>query len=228
MSISIEALRTALPKLGNGDRTFAQSLLDWADGGKTLSDKQSYWVVKLTQRASQPPKQSAQVGDLTGLLALFGKAKQHLKFPAIVLRVPLSTRQDFDIRITVAGQMAKHPGTINVTSQEKSFADDRRAWLGRVYLDGRYEPSNGADLGNTDPEWSAKVSAALTALALDPAKTAKAHAKATERLVNGRLTGNCCFCHQTLTDDRSTAVGYGATCAKNWGQPWGLKCEAVS
>jgi hypothetical protein len=29
------------------------------------------------------------------------------------------------------------------------------------------------------------------------------------------------FCRLTLTDARSTAVGYGQTCAGHWGMPWG-------
>lgn len=212
MNQAVETLRAALPQLGNGDRSFAESLLAWHDSGKALSDKQFHWVGKLAARA-QPPKQAAQVGNLSALLTLFGKAKEHLKYPAIVLRVPLSTSQHFAIRITVAGEKARHPGTLNVTTQDKGL-DDRRVWLGRVYLDGRYEPSNGADLGNVDPEWNAKVSASLEALAAAPAETAKAH---------GKLTGCCCFCEQKLTDERSTAVGYGPRCAKNFGLPWGSK-----
>jgi hypothetical protein len=53
-----------------------------------------------------------------------------------------------------------------------------------------------------------------TELAQHPAETA---AK------NGKLTGNCCFCTSALTDKRSTEVGYGPTCAANYGLPWGSK-----
>lgn len=37
----------------------------------------------------------------------------------------------------------------------------------------------------------------------------------------GRLTGNCCFCHRTLTADNSLEVGYGPICAGRFGLPWG-------
>ena len=39
----------------------------------------------------------------------------------------------------------------------------------------------------------------------------------------GKLTGCCCFCNTALTDDRSTSVGYGPVCAKNFGLNWGAR-----
>lgn len=33
--------------------------------------------------------------------------------------------------------------------------------------------------------------------------------------------GRCCYCNQPLEDARSKEAGYGATCAKRWGLPWG-------
>src|SRR4051794_7329117 len=40
---------------------------------------------------------------------------------------------------------------------------------------------------------------------------------------HGRLTGRCCFCNQALCDERSTAAGYGETCARHFSLPWGEK-----
>lgn len=37
--------------------------------------------------------------------------------------------------------------------------------------------------------------------------------------------GACCYCNLPLDDPRSKAVGYGATCAKRWGLPWGRNAE---
>ncbi len=31
----------------------------------------------------------------------------------------------------------------------------------------------------------------------------------------------CCYCNQPLEDPRSKSCGYGSTCAKRWGLPWG-------
>lgn len=200
MSISIEALRTALPKLGNGDRTFAQSLLDWADGGKTLSDKQSYWVGKLTERASQPPKQAAKIGDLSRLIAIFETAAKHLKHPAIVLGIEGIAKH---IRLSVAGQKAKVPGSINVATAE-SFGEG--TWFGRITREGEFQPSR-------EPTPTSLIPA-LQRFACDPAGEAAKH---------GKLTGACCFCNRKLEDERSTAVGYGPICAGHYGLPWGAK-----
>ncbi len=37
----------------------------------------------------------------------------------------------------------------------------------------------------------------------------------------GKKEGNCCFCSRDLTDERSTAHGYGPICAKHYGLAWG-------
>jgi uncharacterized protein (TIGR02996 family) len=37
----------------------------------------------------------------------------------------------------------------------------------------------------------------------------------------GRDMGRCCYCNMPLEDERSKVVGYGPTCAKRWGLPWG-------
>lgn len=33
--------------------------------------------------------------------------------------------------------------------------------------------------------------------------------------------GSCCYCNQPLEDPRSKLAGYGHTCSKRWGLPWG-------
>src|SRR5262245_25708562 len=85
---------------------------------------ESIWSV-VPQAAA--PQASAQVGSLDGVLALFAKAKTHLKRPAIVLSVPEldvskedvwgdRERRFFDLRLTIAGPKAKVPGSITVTT----------------------------------------------------------------------------------------------------------------
>ena len=56
------------------------------------------------------------------------------------------------------------------------------------------------------------ISARLKEFAASPAKIAADH---------DRLTGRCCFCNTVLSNDKSTAVGYGETCANHYGLPWG-------
>jgi hypothetical protein len=42
------------------------------------------------------------------------------------------------------------------------------------------------------------------------------------------LMDKCCFCNKLLSDERSAAVGYGHTCATNWGLPWGAKAARAA
>jgi hypothetical protein len=155
--------------------------------------------------ARQNPE-ARSVGDLSGITALFAKAAEHLRYPAIVLSVPGAVGVATLIRLSVAGERARVPGSITVTEGERG--DDGRAWLGRVLLDGTYQPAQAAN-GRTEA-----ITARLRAFAAEPAKVAADH---------GRLTGRCCFCNIALKDERSTAVGYGATCASHYGLPWGEK-----
>lgn len=160
---------------------------------------------------TKPAKPAATtVGDVTGILALFDRAKQHLKFPAIWLGVP--ALGDFAVRINVAGATASVPGSLTVLT-EKRDVDGKRAYLGRITLDGAFRPSTKAG-----PYAAAisHVAARLRDLAADPARVAGEH---------GRLHGRCCFCRLPLKDERSTAVGYGETCAGHFGLPWGSRPE---
>lgn len=166
-------------------------------------------------RAAAP---SADVGDLSEIHRLFDKARKHLKYPAIVLSVlkaknlwadQSKPEVDYSVRINVAGDRAKQPGSLNVCSTEKTKDGTyglEREWYGRVQLDGKYVASQSAG------EMFAGISDRLKQFADAPAKVASEH---------GILTGCCCFCNKALTDERSTAVGYGKICADHYGMPWG-------
>jgi hypothetical protein len=162
------------------------------------------WQVQCAAPCQPAPRAQApvasRVGDLSGILALFAKAKTHLKFPAIVLSV--GSQQ---VRINVSGERAKFPGSLRVMSAERD-GEGERDWLGRITLDGTFEGSRAASA--FFPELLAK----LRAFSADPARVAGE---------DGRLHGRCCFCRIALSDERSTAVGYGGTCAKHYGLPWG-------
>jgi hypothetical protein len=200
--MSIEALRAALPNLTFSDASFAQSLIDQS-ARRPLSDKQWAWVKRLTERANAPARQTASLGSVAGLLDLFATAKANgLKNPAIVAQSPVGA-----IRLSVAGERARQPGTINVAEKGR-FGE--ATWYGRIKLDGTFEAArDGAP---------AELVAYLAQFAANPAETAAAH---------GHTTGNCCFCDRPLTDARSTAVGYGPVCAKKWALPWGEKPAAA-
>lgn len=171
------------------------------------------YAIAREQRAAAP---TVKVGNLAGILELFDRARKHLKNPAIVLGIEGGRL----IRITVAGDRAKHPGTLNVVDGDRQEWDpyaesSGREWYGRVHLDGSL------DLKRTyrGTPLAARIEAKLVAFATAPAQVAAEH---------GRLTGRCCFCNRPLTDERSTAVGYGQTCAGHYGMPWGSERHTFS
>ncbi|MBS7703295.1 DUF6011 domain-containing protein [Chelatococcus asaccharovorans] len=194
---ALNALSAAVARLSGSDRSFAESLLSQA-ASRPLSDKQMFWVRELTGRASQPKPAPVDIGEMAGILRLFDTAQKHLKRPAIVLQVAGVG----EVRISRAGVNARVPGSLNV-SENAPYGVGR--WFGRVLTSGQFETRGCAPDGLVE---------GLKAFAEDPAGVASEH---------GRMTGRCCFCNSKLTDERSTGVGYGQTCAKHFGLPWGAK-----
>lgn len=140
--------------------------------------------------------------NMQGIVALFKTAKSKLQNPAIVLLTKNAQGRETAIKLTVAGPRAKVPGSVNVTDLGK-YPDNR--WFGRINVDGSFNATRIAPEGLNDT---------LLALSADPVKVATEY---------GRKTGNCCFCRKPLKDARSTEVGYGSTCATNYGLAWGTK-----
>lgn len=168
--------------------------------GELVSRNAMGWVFKIAPRAAAPATPQVQVGNLSGIMALFDRARSHLRYPAIVLSVPGHSGL---VRISVAGPQARVPGSLNVASLDE-YINDRRRWFGRVTRDGNFDQREGGPA----------VAARLQQLAANPAAVASEH---------GRLTGRCCFCNRPLEDERSTAVGYGPVCADHFGLPWGSR-----
>lgn len=209
----IERLQTNFGNLPVNKVPFASSLCQqfWRKNG-TLSIKQFEWVDKLLELLDRPARPAPatsdgeRIGDLQGILQLFRNAREHVKYPAIVLLTDLETvSRDKMIRLTVAGETARYPGTITITRFEK--VGPRRPWLGYITADGVYKPE-----GRATTDEVSKIAMMLRMLAVDPAGVAREH---------GRLTGHCCFCMRPLEDERSTAVGYGPVCADHYHLPWG-------
>lgn len=203
MTNALTTLRANLSKLSFSDASFAQSLLDQSER-RMLSEKQWAWVERLAQRATAPARETTSLGSVAGLLNLFATAKANgLKNPAIVAQSPVGL-----IRLSVAGERARQPGTINVAEKGR-FGE--ATWYGRIKLDGTFEAArDGAP---------AELVSYLAEFAAAPAETAAKH---------GHITGNCCFCDRPLTDERSTSVGYGPVCAKKWSLPWGAAPAKVA
>jgi Family of unknown function (DUF6011) len=199
-------LNSRVHTLGQNDQNFAVGMIGNVSRYGRASEKQRLWLEKLYQRTIEPEKKPERVktavGDLSRVMALFDKAKARLKKPAIVLM-----GDEFEVRLSVASDKARQPGTINVATAE-SF--DEARWFGRILTGGQFEASP----REKTPSWLLPL---LSRFAAEPAKTAAEH---------GRLTGKCCFCNKPLTTVQSTSVGYGPNCAKNYDLPFPTKAQA--
>ncbi len=202
----IDELESLVSKLPAGGQKFANSLI--AQSRKRgLTVRQEPYIFTLIEQAKNPPKQaSAKVrGDMGKAYSFFYSARLHLKFPKVVVRAAVGGDEAEDIRIHMAGPNSKRPDMLNITLPNRTDNYGRNVWLGRVDAAGNWEiPARFAN--NTaviEP-----VKELLSALGKNPHKVASEH---------GQLTGNCCFCSRRLTDDRSTGVGYGETCASHYG-----------
>jgi hypothetical protein len=196
MQEKINKLQSLLSKLKPYDLKFASSLItDFKKYGK-LTPKQAPWIDTLIERAEKPAasKVAVEVGNFSGVIALFAKAQQHLKHPKIVLLC-----EGVKIKLYVAGPTSKAAGSINIVGEGGFGA---RPWFGLVSPDGKFEPASAAQ------KILQPLIKLLQELATDPARVAKKY---------GKLTGQCCFCNAPLTDKRSTAAGFGPVCAKHFG-----------
>mgnify|MGYP006112223215 CR=1 len=186
-----EAVQNLTDRIENGWQNNFAYSLVESAAKKPLSPAQSFWVHKLADDSPQEPTE--QGINLDGLRNTFAIAAQNLKRPAMVLNL-----EDRVLKISLATNRSKYEGQIMIASP--SFGE---AYYGRVDKDGNFFAGRDS---------SDSVVAFLRLLSSDPSGVAAKH---------GRLTGKCCFCNRPLKDERSTSVGYGSTCAKNFGLAWG-------
>jgi hypothetical protein len=193
-------LKTDYAKLSDKDQAFALSLLAQVARKGSLSDKQWPWIKTLAGRLDQPAAASAdrKLGDLTELKAMFARAGEKIKFPHLLLRL----NDTENLKVWIAGGRSKQPGSFSVVP-----ADADKKWAGRIMVDGTWQPSQGRSA-----EYYNGVADILSELIAAPQATLASH---------GKQLGACCYCGTELTDERSVQAGYGPTCAKKWGLPWG-------
>ena len=190
LNTAAAALTANISKLSAKDAEFAASLLSSYERNR-VSEKQAVWIVKLAERTQQAAAPAVELGDMSGLYAIFQTAKASgLKHPKIVAMSPVG-----EIKLTVAGENARVPGSINV-AETGAFGEAK--WYGRINLDGSFA-------GREAP---AELVSYLREFAAKPAEMAALH---------GKQTGNCCFCSRTLLEEGSVEVGFGPVCAKRFG-----------
>lgn len=204
------------------DRVMASEALEWASnlGSKEVLSDYEHNVLVIANATMIEPRsmglaasivgvyfknktanlpKTVEVGNFDNVISLFKTAGKNLKYP----KIKLVLESGEPIVLSVAGPKSNCPGTINVTDGGP-YGDN--TWYGRVSSNGSWQ-NNKSISANT----MSSLTALLTALATDPAGTASKY---------GKLTGQCCFCSRPLNDERSTSVGYGPVCAKNFSLDW--------
>jgi hypothetical protein len=162
----------------------------------TAKDASGWIDTMLKDVKALPPKAPVKdddVPDLTAVITLLADATAHIKYPKVHF-------ENVNIVLALAGNRARFPGSVNVTSEGGYGNND---FFGRIHTDGRFEPSR----TSTD-----KVKDFLINLSDDVVGTVKQH---------GKDTGNCSFCSRPLSDDKSVTAGYGPVCAKTYNLPYG-------
>jgi len=157
---------------------------------KAASDFIGIYLDKV-KTVSRAPVTTNVTVNLKSVVDMLTAAKAHLKWPKIRF-------EDANVRLSVAGDRAKFPGSINVTS---NAGYGESIFYGRIQTDGTFQAARAV---------TTEVETFLTGLAADPQGVVRQH---------GHDTGNCCFCYKTLTDPRSVEVGYGPVCAGHFGLP---------
>lgn len=184
------------------NNNFSKDLAIKALQGLTLSEDQIAWAHVLANKyldSITPQEGKIERGfDFFRIAELFLFAKNKLKRPKIRLLGPEKEL----LVLSWAGEKSKYPETIPVVQWLGNY---NTRFFGRIYQNGVF------DTQNNPPEWVISV---LREFSDNPVKVAAKY---------GKLTGKCCFCGLTLTDDRSTAVGYGPICANHYRLPWGEK-----
>jgi hypothetical protein len=188
-----QKLQAAIPHLSEKDKEFAQNLMEWIETKGGWSPNQEKWVKILIEKA-EPKPEAVKVGQIDGIIELFVKAKQHLKYPAIVLT---AADNGAEIRVKPAPATGSNPGCIYVHYETQ--------YAGKITPGGEWVPLKSVNANGF-------IYSMLKMLAADPAGVASAQ---------GKMTGKCCFCNSKLTDPKSTSVGYGPVCAQHYGLPHG-------
>lgn len=201
----VEQLAALIPKMNARDQSFANDLVS-KGRHYGLSTKQRYWVGELIKRASMSSDAAVapRVDNFAGVIALFQTAAGNLKYPKIRLR----TKDGHTVCLGVCGERSRYAGAINLTDGEGFH--EATFW-------GRIERTGAVTLSAHGEGIRATLTELLQRLSSEPAKTAAEY---------GKLTGQCTFCNRPLDDAKSTAVGYGPSCAKNFNLPWGVTAAA--
>lgn len=184
---------------------------DLANSRRTLSPKQSAWVLKLATDLVLRDPQASVYGARPGVVET---AKPGLDGSAIVAllkraavankRLPKITVSDTDgnrIVATLCGSGSRTPGSVRLTNGV-AYGEHGAVFYGTIDPRGLVQARDSF----------AAVRPLFEALVADPARVMAQH---------GVRTGRCSICGRPLSTKESCSVGYGPDCAEKCGLPWG-------
>ena len=197
----VSYLHLHIDEIAEKHHNFLQSCSRGIQQYGSLTWKMRSYAKRLGSEVQQKPIREAvkELPNLAGVYAIFLTASEKLKRPAVTFDSPSLGK----IKIAVAGDRSKYTGQLMVTDGGP-FGQNQ--WFGRIDSNGVFKAGRSM-LNDAQMTFLKRFSE-------DPVTLAKEYAME---------SGACCFCHRQLTDDRSTEVGYGPVCAKNYGLPWGTK-----
>lgn len=198
-------------KIPEQDAGFAKALVGHFLRFRGLTEKQAKWPKQLVDRVHgvEDKKGTFEI-DVKALYDFLMQAKTHLKYPKLVMSIGGGTGY---VKVYISGETSVKPNCVNIlyaksTNLTRAFTPwSAYTWMGRIDESGVWMPvyNHGKDLVKN-------IHKAIKQMAKQPAKVASEF---------GKLTGHCCFCFKTLSDPKSTEVGYGKTCANHYNLPWG-------
>ena len=200
---NVKAPRIFVPRSQAREDSNGIYLSEWILGVKVKEEALKLGVAEFNLQAAIDAitgnlalvEDSPQEIEAHALLALFDQAASRVKFPKVSFG-----EGDALVKFARAGRASKYEGSVNVTDG-RPFGENK--WYGRIERDGKFKPSRSC---------TQEVSDQVKDFNADPAGYSAAR---------GKATGNCVYCRQTLSDNRSLSVGYGKTCANTYGLPWG-------
>ena len=163
-------------------------------GSISVAQVRGLWnVIRATEQREQEAKVHAYVNygkppRFGGIASLMASLAERMERP----KIALAREDDESVWLSIAGERARFPGSINVTNA-RGFGGN---WHGRIV-----EGVPDAQLAREDA-----VMAALDTLEADPSvgNAVASHARA---------TGSCMVCGRVLTNAESIARGIGPICA---------------
>ena len=237
----INELRKYVANLPDKSKGFANSMLKQYDTKGKLSWKQMNWVEKLTDEAKEAggvPTGLETFSDYDAVVALFTESGKKLQVPTVTLvvddfvdihpKTPYWSPYQKNLIVRGSRKTTEDKNKLYVASVESSTQmfdqwtskpmkrgktvsrEGTFQWLGTIdKLTKVWTPTRKAfDDSNID------ILTTMEMFRVDPQDTV---------IRRGKSSGRCCFCNQSLTDGKSTAHGYGPTCAKNYGLKYSKK-----